>query len=144
MLSIPDDQDPLSPAFTHHEFKTIVGGIDGDEGNRAVIVLAGASHISPGMPIRPEEVREELDRILKSREFRSSRRSKDFLRCVVDAMLDGAADSLKERTIGIEVFGRPLSYAPGEDATVRVKAGEVRTRLGLYYSTNAAASVLID
>ena len=96
------------------------------------------------MPIRPEEVREELDRILKSREFRSSRRSKDFLRYVVDAMLDGAADSLKERTIGIEVFGRPLSYAPGEDATVRVKAGEVRTRLGLYYSTNAAASVLID
>src|SRR5581483_5928772 len=36
--------------------------------------------------------------------------------------------------IGIEVFGRSSSYDPSEDATVRVKAGEVRKRLGLYYA----------
>src|SRR5208337_3634410 len=29
---------------------------------------------------------------------------------------------------------RSPSYDPGEDATVRVKAGEVRKRLGLYYA----------
>jgi hypothetical protein len=38
----------------------------------------------------------------------------------------------------MEVFGRPASYDPSDDATVRVKAGEVRKRLGLYYSDQGA------
>jgi hypothetical protein len=45
---------------------------------------------------------------------------------------------LKERTIGIDVFGRSTSYEPSDDATVRVKAGEVRKRLGLYYAGQGA------
>jgi hypothetical protein len=53
-------------------------------------------------------------------------------------VLSGQADLLKERTIGIEVFGRSTDYDPGEDATVRVKAGEVRKRLGLYYSAHGS------
>src|ERR1043165_3396767 len=88
--------------------------------------------------ISEERVREELERILASHEFRSSKRSQDFLRYVVENTLRGHADMLKERTIGIEVFGRPTSYDPSDDATVRVKAGEVRKRLGLYYSTEGA------
>jgi hypothetical protein len=88
--------------------------------------------------IPPEAVREELDRVLLSHEFRSSKRSQDFLRYVVGHALDGGADHLKERTIGMEVFGRPASYDPSEDATVRVKAGEVRKRLGLYYASEGA------
>jgi len=79
-------------------------------------------------------IREELDRVLASPEFRTSKRSQDFLKYVVEHALSGQADLLKERTIGIEVFGRSTNYDPGEDATVRVKAGEVRKRLGLYYA----------
>jgi hypothetical protein len=79
-------------------------------------------------------IREELDRVLSSPEFRTSKRSQDFLKYVVEHALTGHADLLKERTIGIEVFGRSTDYDPGEDATVRVKAGEVRKRLGLYYA----------
>src|SRR6516165_2863393 len=87
----------------------------------------------------PEErIREELNRILASHEFRTSKRSQDFLRYVVEHTLNGQADLLKERTIGIEVFGRSTDYDPGEDATVRVKAGEVRKRLGLYYAEQGA------
>ena len=85
-------------------------------------------------PAPPEAVREEMGRILASHEFRSSRRCQDFLRYVVEATLVGKSDQLKERTIGIEVFGRAVSYEPSDDATVRVKAGEVRKRLGLYYA----------
>src|SRR5579883_1566501 len=85
-------------------------------------------------PISAERVREELARVLNSHEFRSSKRSQDFLRFVVEHALAGDTDILKERTIGIEVFGRPTTYDPSDDATVRVKAGEVRKRLGLYYS----------
>jgi hypothetical protein len=85
--------------------------------------------------VTEEQVREELSRALASHEFRTSKRSQDFLRYVVENTLQGHGDMLKERTIGIEVFGRPTSYDPSDDATVRVKAGEVRKRLGLYYST---------
>ena len=86
------------------------------------------------VPLLQERVREELDRVLGSHEFRASKRSQDFLRYVVEHALAGQASVLKERTIGIDVFGRPASYDPSDDATVRVKAGEVRKRLGLYYS----------
>jgi hypothetical protein len=89
-----------------------------------------------------EQVREELSRILACHEFRTSKRSQDFLRYVVENTLQGHGDMLKERTIGIEVFGRPTSYDPGDDATVRVKAGEVRKRLGSYYSDQGAHNPL--
>jgi len=91
-----------------------------------------------GDVVRPhlasEAVREALARVLASNEFRASKRSQEFLRYVVEHTLSGHSDVLKERTIGIEVFGRSTDYEPGEDATVRVKAGEVRKRLGLYYA----------
>jgi hypothetical protein len=87
-------------------------------------------------------IREELDRVLASPEFRASKRSQDFLKYVVEHALNGQADVLKERTIGIEVFGRSTDYDPGEDATVRVKAGEVRKRLGLYYADEGSRNPL--
>ena len=88
---------------------------------------------SPGA-VPAAAVRAALNRVLQSQEFRSSHRSQDFLKYVVERTLDGQGESLKERTIGIDVFGRPASYDPSDDATVRVKAGEVRKRLVLYYA----------
>src|SRR5580658_1049815 len=79
--------------------------------------------------------RAALNQVLQSQGFRASRRSQEFLRYVVERTLEGQADTLKERTIGIDVFGRSSSYDPSDDATVRVKAGEVRKRLGLYYAS---------
>src|SRR5271156_6784358 len=88
-----------------------------------------------GGKVSHASIREELDRVLHSEEFRASKRSQEFLAYVVEQTLKGSAEVLKERTIGIDVFHRSPAYDPGEDATVRVKAGEVRKRLGLYYST---------
>jgi hypothetical protein len=102
---------------------------------------SGAGRNPPGEGTgapRPDDVRAELQRILESHEFRSSKRCQDFLRFVVENTLNGRADILKERTIGVEAFGRPASYEPSDDATVRVKAGEVRKRLGLYYASVGA------
>jgi hypothetical protein len=75
----------------------------------------------------------ELERILTSRPFRSSGRSKQFLSYVVRNSLDGHFENLKERTIGTEVFDRDPNYATGDDPVVRVNAGEVRRRLEQYY-----------
>src|SRR5580692_634922 len=80
-------------------------------------------------PLTDEQIRGELNRVLASHEFRTSKRSRDFLRYVVENTLGGRRSLLKKRTIGIEVFGRPTSYDPSDDATVRVKAGEVRIEL---------------
>jgi hypothetical protein len=88
--------------------------------------------------VSAEAVREELSRVLACHEFRLSKRSQDFVRYVVEHTLSGREDMLKERTIGIEVFGRSTSYEPSDDATVRVKAGDVRKRLGLYYAEEGA------
>ncbi len=85
-------------------------------------------------------LRIELNRILACHEFHSSKRSQDFIRYVVEHTLSGQADILKERTIGIDVFGRSTSYEPSDDATVRVKASEVRKRLGLYYAGQGATN----
>jgi hypothetical protein len=93
-------------------------------------------------PVPPEAAREELNRVLASHEFRTSKRSQDFIRYIVENTLNGHADTLKERTIGMDVFGRPASYDPSDDATVRVKAGEVRRRLGLYYADAGAQNRL--
>jgi hypothetical protein len=96
----------------------------------------------PSAGFEEAAVRRQIERIFGSAEFASSRRCQEFLRFVVDKTLAGHAEGLKERTIGIELLGRPASYEPSTDATVRVKAGEVRKRLYAYYSGPGARDEL--
>lgn len=85
-------------------------------------------------------IRQELKKILNSPAFHGSRRSREFLAFVVEQALEGHYDDLKERTIGIELYGRSPSYATGEDSMVRVKATEVRKRLVQYYAEHSQSS----
>jgi hypothetical protein len=80
-----------------------------------------------------QAILQQLDRMLKSRHFRNSRRYPAFLAHIVRRRLDGDLDSLKERILGIEVFKRPHDYDTGADPVVRITAGEVRKRIALYY-----------
>jgi hypothetical protein len=75
----------------------------------------------------------ELQSILSSPSFRGSRRCCRFLEYSVHHVLDGAAQELRERNIGIEVFQRSPDYDTAEDAIVRVTANEVRKRLAQFY-----------
>lgn len=56
------------------------------------------------------DVAEELERVCGSTYFRTSKRSCEFLQYIVQVALDGRTDSLKERSIGIDLFGRDSSY----------------------------------
>jgi hypothetical protein len=85
-----------------------------------------------GKPQRAAILR-ELENILNSQGFRASKRCQEFLSYVVNQTLDGHADLLKERSLGVELFHRPASYSTGDDGVVRVQAGEVRRRLEQYY-----------
>ena len=89
-----------------------------------------------------EGVRHALQQVLASNEFHSSKRCRDFLRYVVESTLNNQGDTLKERTIAVDVFGRGSEYDPSDNATVRVRALEVRKRLDRYYSHEGAKSAI--
>jgi hypothetical protein len=78
-------------------------------------------------------VRAQLALLVRDDVFRSSKRSVAFLKYVVEQTLKGAADQIKERTIGIEVFDRDPSYETNLDHIVRTAATELRKRLAAYY-----------
>ena len=88
------------------------------------------------------EVRRQLDRLLSDPHFSHSRRFPDFLRFVVQHTLAGQTDTLKERTLGIEVFGKEADYDTGSDPIVRVTAAEIRKRIALYYQEPGRESEL--
>jgi len=94
----------------------------------------------PGLPgSRDAEVLVELAHIQSSSAFCNSARSKEFLSYVVEQALANQTESLKERSIGVNLFHRPPAYDTGEDPIVRVKAGEVRRRLAEYYAAEKRA-----
>ncbi len=75
----------------------------------------------------------QLDVLIHDEVFRSSKRSVAFLKFAVEQTLNGSADQIKERTIGIEVFGRDPDYETNIDHIVRTAATELRKRLATYY-----------
>ena len=80
-----------------------------------------------------EMIRAQLDLLVRDDAFRSSKRSVAFLKYVVEETLNGSAEQIKERTIGVEVFGRDPSYDTNLDHIVRTAATELRKRLASYY-----------
>jgi hypothetical protein len=88
------------------------------------------------VPVSPEEhaeVLRALEEVLESSYFSNSRRYPALLKYVVEQTLLGRGDELKERTVGIDVFGRAPDYDTNLDTVVRYSAGEVRKRLALHY-----------
>ncbi|MDR3723393.1 MAG: hypothetical protein P4K83_02765 [Terracidiphilus sp.] len=77
--------------------------------------------------------RAHVSEILRAPAFRGSHRSRQFLKYIVDQSLAGHFDLLKERSIGVELFGRSPSYDTGQDAIVRVTANVVRRHLAEFY-----------
>jgi hypothetical protein len=76
---------------------------------------------------------DETERILADPAFKSSKRCMSLFRRLIDRALAGDLDGTKERTLGIEVFGRDASYDTATDPVVRVTANEIRKRLGQWY-----------
>jgi len=91
---------------------------------------------------RNADVLSHLTQIQNSHAFCNSARSKEFLSYVVEQVLAGHTEDLKERSIGVNLFHRAPSYDTGDDPIVRVKAGEVRRRLAEYYAAEKRAPEL--
>lgn len=87
----------------------------------------------PATPHDQALVQQQLEKLLATSHFSSSRRYPSFLRFVVNNALSGQTELLKERILGVEVFGRHADYDTATDPIVRVTAAEIRKRIEQYY-----------
>jgi len=82
-----------------------------------------------------QEIRSQLERVLRSRAFIQSHRIRRFLQFIVEESLLGQPHRLKEYLIGLEVFDRRDAFDPRVDSIVRVEARRLRHKLEEYYRT---------
>jgi hypothetical protein len=84
-----------------------------------------------------------LINVCESASFRTSPKSCEFLRHIVQRSINGEADELKERLIGMSLLGREATYDTGSDAGVRVRANDVRKRLMTYNKASKDISSIL-
>src|ERR1700748_1853469 len=78
-------------------------------------------------------LQQHLKEVVEGEAFKGSHRSGQFLTYIVEESIAGRFAGLKERVIGVKLFGRVPSCDTGEDAIVRVTASDVRKRLLQHY-----------
>jgi hypothetical protein len=92
-----------------------------------------AAHADPERP-HPNDIRQELNRIINSSPFRDAYRLTSFLSFIVEMTLAGNGNKLKAYTIAVEALGRGPDFDPQTDPIVRVEAVRMRQALARYYS----------
>jgi TolB-like protein len=105
-----------------------------------------ASHLareSQASQISPREIRDQMNRILNSSEFRATARRKAFLDYILEEYIAGHRERLKGFTIAVAVFGRDAKFDPQLDPIVRLEAGRLRRDLEHYYLTAGHSDPII-
>jgi hypothetical protein len=87
----------------------------------------------------------QIQRILQSKAFRTSEVHRNLLSYLAEKSLSGTADSLKEYTVGLDVFAKPDSYDPRQESTVRMHVARLRQKLSEYYRTEGVDDpIMVD
>lgn len=87
----------------------------------------------------------QIQRILQSKAFRTSEVQRSLLTYLAGKSLTGAADGLKEYTVGLDVFAKPASFDPRQESAVRMHIARLRQKLAEYYRTEGASDdVIVD
>jgi len=90
-----------------------------------------------------ELILQTLDSMLSSDSFANSGQMQNFLRFIIIKTIDGETESLKGYTIGIDALGKPESFDPTTDPSVRVMAGRLRQAIQNYYHDDASPNTPI-
>jgi TolB-like protein len=98
-------------------------------------------NIGPGDEPEAEGVQNQFQRLLASKSFAQATRLREFLKYGVDAALGGVRN-ISEFAIGVDVFGRDITFDPRIDPIVRVHARRLRSKLALYYATEGADDLI--
>lgn len=87
----------------------------------------------------------QVQRIIQSKAFRTSELHRNLLQYLSEKSLSGAADGLKEYTVGLDVFAKPASYDPRQESVVRMHVARLRQKLAEYYRTEGVDDpVVVD
>lgn len=101
----------------------------------------------PGSPSNTEPGRAGIEtqvaRILASPQFRTSRRRCELLQWSVGRFLSGEKEPAKEYHIAQEVFGKPESWDPRFDSSIRVEFNRMRQKLREYYEAEGAHDPIV-
>jgi len=62
---------------------------------------------------------------------------------LAEKALSGDSENIKEYTVGLDVFGKPSSYDPRQESTVRMHVARLRQKLGEYYRTEGLDDPII-
>ena len=95
------------------------------------------------MVLEVEATHAQIQRILQSKALRNSEVHRNLLVYLAEKSLEGAADGLKEYTVGLDVFSKPASFDPRQESAVRMHVARLRQKLAEYYRTEGADDVLI-
>src|SRR5271156_413135 len=97
------------------------------------------------MVVELEANQTQVQRITQSKAFRSSEVHRNLLHYLAEKSLSGTADSLKEYTVGLDVFAKPASYDPRQESVVRMHVARLRQKLAEYYRTEGLNdAVMVD
>src|ERR1700722_9394292 len=97
------------------------------------------------MVVELELNQSQVLRIIQSKAFRTSEVHRNLLNYLAEKSLSGTADSLKEYTVGLDVFAKPASYDPRQESVVRMHVARLRQKLAEYYRTEGLNdAVMVD
>jgi hypothetical protein len=85
------------------------------------------------MVLELEANQTQVQRIIQSKAFRTSEVHRNLLQYLAEKSLSGTSGSLKEYTVGLDVFAKPESYDPRQESVVRMHVGRLRQKLAEYY-----------
>src|SRR5580692_8263590 len=95
------------------------------------------------MVVELEVNQTQVQRIIQSKAFRTSEVHRNLLHYLAEKSLAGDADSLKEYTVGLDVFAKPSSYDPRQESVVRMHMARLRQKLAEYYRTEGVEDSVI-
>src|SRR5580692_3773124 len=95
------------------------------------------------MVVELEVNQTQVQRIIQSKAFRTSEVHRNLLHYLAEKSLSGMADSLKEYTVGLDVFAKPASYDPRQESVVRMHTARLRQKLAEYYRTEGVDDPII-
>lgn len=94
--------------------------------------------------ISPQEIREHLAEMFKSKDFIASQRLMDFLSYVVEQTLEGNIKNIKAYNIAVDVFGLGSDFDSLINPLVRTEAVRLRSKLEHYYLLNPTSNIHIS
>ena len=101
----------------------------------------GTGGVYKGIP--KLEINEELERVVKSKQFRDSEQLQDLLVYVVENTVAGNGEKLNQAVLSRDVFGRGDDFDPQKDSIVRTEAARLRRKLPVYYATEGKDDHLV-